>query len=298
MSDIPHYFLYGEAVPSNALAYFDIARLEQSLPKHNWEIHPHRHDNLHQLLILEKGKMLAQVRDLSVEREEHCLLSIPPKEVHGFVHQPNVEGYIVTISQPFLMQLFNEKERELFPQLFRESLVVQLEPGSQHSKEAMYLTQQLIKEYHSSDAAQESMIGGYLKILLLLIHRSLKPNQISDVGLDSKIVAYEAFMALVDEHYLEHWSVAQYADELGLSAGRLNRLCQRFADQHALQLIHERLITEAKRQLIYTQLSAKEIGYKLGFEDPGYFSRFFRRVSGLPPKQFQKKAREQRDITE
>jgi len=46
MSDIPHYFLYGEAAPSNTLTYLHIASLEESLPKHNWEIHPHRHDKL------------------------------------------------------------------------------------------------------------------------------------------------------------------------------------------------------------------------------------------------------------
>ena len=65
MSDIPHYFLYGEAAPSEALSYVHIASLQESLPKHNWAIHPHRHGNLHQLLVVEQGSVLAEVNDKS-----------------------------------------------------------------------------------------------------------------------------------------------------------------------------------------------------------------------------------------
>jgi len=71
-------------------------------------------------------------------------------------------------------------------------------------------------------------------------------------------------------------------------------LCQHYSGQNALEIIHERLLTEAKRQLIYTQLSAKEIGYKLGFKDPGYFSRFFSRKSGIAPGKFKASIRQQR----
>lgn len=118
MSDIPHYFLYGERSPSEALQHVHIASLEESLPKHRWEIHPHRHDNLHQLLIVQQGNVFTQVEER--EREEHgpCLLSIPPAIVHGFVHQPNVKGLIVTITQSFLRHLFDETDRSALSNLF------------------------------------------------------------------------------------------------------------------------------------------------------------------------------------
>ena len=293
MSDIPHYFLYGEATPSEFMEGLHIAFLEESLPKHNFEIHPHRHDNLHQLLIVEQGSVLAQINERCREETGPCILSIPPKEVHGFVHQPDVKGYIITISQSFLMQLFSETEREEFQFIFRTPLVARLEPDRHTVRAIEYLGPQLMSEFASKEVAQSSMIGAYLKVLFVLLRRSLKPESNEVHQQDERIAVYEQFMTLLEDHYLQHWSVDQYADVLGFSAGRLNRLCQRYSGQNAMQIIHERLLTEAKRQLIYTQLSSKEICYKLGFKDPGYFSRFFSRHTGITPGKYKKQVREQ-----
>ena len=294
MSDIPHYFLYGEAAPSDALAYVHIASLQESLPKHNYEIHPHRHDNLHQLLVVEQGSVLAEVNDKSREERGPCMLSIPPKEVHGFVHQPDVRGYIITIEQSFLLNLFSETEREEFPGLFRTPLIARPPPDSRTAWTMEHLTPQLLGEYRNAETGQSSMIGAYLKILFILLQRSVEPTFLKEPQQEARIANHEQFMNLLESHYLKHWSVDQYAEDLGLSSGRLNRLCQHYSGQNALEIIHERLLTEAKRQLIYTQLSAKEIGYKLGFNDPGYFSRFFSRKCGMTPGKFKTQIRQQR----
>ena len=294
MSDIPHYFLYGEAAPSDALAYVHIASLQESLPKHNYEIHPHRHDNLHQLLVVEQGSVLAEVNDKSREERGPCMLSIPPKEVHGFVHQPDVRGYIITIEQSFLLNLFSETEREEFPGLFRTPLIARPPPDSRTAWTMEHLTPQLLGEYRNAETGQSSMIGAYLKILFILLQRSVEPMFLKEPQQEARIANHEQFMNLLESHYLKHWSVDQYAEDLGLSSGRLNRLCQHYSGQNALEIIHERLLTEAKRQLIYTQLSAKEIGYKLGFNDPGYFSRFFSRKCGMTPGKFKTQIRQQR----
>lgn len=294
MSDIPHYFLYGEAAPSNALTYLHIASLEESLPKHNWEIHPHRHDSLHQLLIIERGSVLAEVNDKSREERGPCILSIPPKEVHGFVHQPDVKGYIITLEQSFLLNLFSDTERESFPGLFRTPLIARPQPDSRTAWTIEHLTPQLLGEYHHAEIGQSSMVGAYLKILFILLQRSLEPILSTAPQQDDRIASHEQFMELLESHYLEHWAVSQYADAMGLSSGRLNRLCKHYSGQNALEIIHERLLIEAKRQLIYTQLSAQEISYKLGFKDPGYFSRFFSRNMTMTPGKFKQQIRKQR----
>jgi len=294
MSDIPHYFLYGEASPSNGQTDLHIASLKESLPKHNWEIHPHRHDNLHQLLVVEQGSVLAQVNDKSREERGPCILSIPPKEVHGFVHQPDVEGYIITIESAFLRNLFSDTEREEFPNLFRSSLSARPQPESRTALTIKHLTPQLLIEYHHAEVGQSSMIGAYLKILFILLQRSLEPVRLATSLQDDRIASHEQFMELLEHHYLEHWTVNQYAETMGISTGRLNRLCKHYSGQKVLEIIHERLLTEAKRQLIYTQLSAQEISYKLGFKDPGYFSRFFSRNMEMTPRKFKQRVREQR----
>ncbi|MEZ8143331.1 AraC family transcriptional regulator [Enterovibrio norvegicus FF-454] len=285
MSNIPHYFLYGEEQPEDSPDYMHIARLEQSLPKHNWEIHPHRHDDLHQLMILESGSMTAQIRESSAEYRGGCVLSIPAKEVHGFIHQPGVTGFILSISQPFILSLFNETERQALSSLFREPMVLPITDG-RNVVELKLLGERLLAEYQGRAVGQASMIGAYLKIVFVLLNRQVKHRESSQVS-DAKTILFEKFTALVEQHYNQHWSVSEYAAALGLSQGQLNRTCQRSADQQALEIIHGRIIDEAKRLLIFTQLSSKEIGYQLGFKDPGYFSRFFTRHVGQAPKQFQ-----------
>lgn len=294
MSDIPHYFLYGEKKPSGALQHVHIASLEESLPKHRWQIHPHRHDNLHQLLIVEQGRVLAQVDERSRQEHGPCLLSIPPTQVHGFVHQPDVKGLIVTITQSFLYQQFDDTERQLLSHLFHKPLIARPEPDSQVAWSIEHLAPQLLREYKMPESEQASMIGAYLKIILILLHRSLESGHQHGEYPDARVDHFERFMALIEDYYLIHRPVSEYARTLNMSTGRLNQLCQHCAGQSALSIIHDRLLTEAKRQLIYTQFSAKEIAYKLGFKDTGYFSRFFSRKCGTTPGKFRKAIRAQR----
>lgn len=292
MSDIPHYFLYGETAPSDALDYIYIASLEESLPKHNFQIHPHRHDNLHQLLVVEQGSVRVQMRDYSSEEVGPCILSIPPKEVHGFVHQPGVRGYIVTIVESYLHGVFAEAERQKFPNLFNEALVIRLDPDKKVSWDFEMLMLRVIEEYRNQKMGQACVIGAYLKIIFVLLGRLSSQNIQRRGEYDARIKIYEAFMRLMEENYMKHWPVSQYADEMGLTTGRLNRLCQRYTGQNAMQIIHGHLISEAKRKLIYADVSMNEVAYDLGFKDPAYFSRFFTKHCNEPPGKFKLRMRD------
>jgi AraC family transcriptional regulator, transcriptional activator of pobA len=90
----------------------------------------------------------------------------------------------------------------------------------------------------------------------------------------------------VEQHYREHLTVETLAHRLDLSSVHLNTLCRRLAGQSALQIIHQRLLLEARRSLIYTNMTIAQVSDSLGFSDPTYFSRFFRRLSGQSPNAF------------
>ena len=100
------------------------------------------------------------------------------------------------------------------------------------------------------------------------------------------------FSALVEIHYATRHQVAQYAELLHLSPGYLNERVRQLSGQPALAHIRARLALEAKRYLFHTQLSAAEIGFALGFADPSYFGRFFRRDTGLAPLAYRAATRE------
>ena len=97
---------------------------------------------------------------------------------------------------------------------------------------------------------------------------------------------FTRFLLLVEQHFLAHWPLERYASRLGLSTPRLNRLVRAERGCSALELVHERLTREACRRLIYIAAPAASLATELGFEDPAYFSRFFKRRTGMSPHRY------------
>jgi AraC family transcriptional activator of pobA len=99
------------------------------------------------------------------------------------------------------------------------------------------------------------------------------------------------FRHLIESQYTKHWPVERYARRLAVSGTSLNRLCRELAGTTAFELIQQRLALEARRRLVYAGSPVSTIAGELGFRDPAYFSRFFRRHSGLSPHEFRRRNR-------
>jgi AraC-like DNA-binding protein len=94
------------------------------------------------------------------------------------------------------------------------------------------------------------------------------------------------FMELVERDAARRHRIADYAAELAVTPGHLSVLCTQYAGQRAKRLLDSVLVSRARRMLLYTDESAARVAASLGFEDPSYFSRFFRRETGQTPKEF------------
>jgi AraC family transcriptional activator of pobA len=94
------------------------------------------------------------------------------------------------------------------------------------------------------------------------------------------------FTNLIEQDYMHHHQLTFYATKIGISTAHLNAVCREFIQRSALDLIHARIMLEAKRNLVYTSLTIKTVAEMLGFADPAYFTRFFKRQAGLSPKGF------------
>jgi AraC-like DNA-binding protein len=126
-----------------------------------------------------------------------------------------------------------------------------------------------------------------LKVFLLKLIR-IKEHVFTSHDLNQKRV-YE-FMMLLEENYWQERNADYYAGVLGISTKRLNQVLKEKLDKTGMQLIHDRIILEAKRQIIHSENSLKEIAYELGFTDRPYFSRFFKKQTGKTPEEFQRQA--------
>jgi AraC family transcriptional activator of pobA len=142
-------------------------------------------------------------------------------------------------------------------------------------------------EYRQRRPGRELMLQSQINLLMVWISR--KGHELSGAqshANDRGREHLQAFLERLELHYREHWSIARYAEGLGLSAAHLNALCRRLGGQSALQLVNARLLLEAKRCLVYTHMTVNQVSDSLGFSEPAYFSRFFKRCSGQSPKEF------------
>ncbi|GAB4021474.1 helix-turn-helix transcriptional regulator [Spirosoma koreense] len=140
-------------------------------------------------------------------------------------------------------------------------------------------------EYRQPGEWQQRMLGAYLTVLLTYLSRlyteQFTPN---DTSVDTLLL--RKFQARVDEHFQQWHEVSDYAAMLHLSAGYLSEVVKAQSGKPAIKHIHDRLVLEARRLLFHTPHSLKEIAFDLGFSDASYFTRFFKRETGMTPADY------------
>ena len=124
--------------------------------------------------------------------------------------------------------------------------------------------------------------------LLGLVARALAARQPSG-GRGTGADPVRQFETMLEAHYLEHWPVTRYADALKMTPTHLSRLTRAAYGCPASQMIRDRVVREARRNLVYTNLTISTIAYALGFNDPAYFSRIFAGATGLSPREFRER---------
>jgi AraC-like DNA-binding protein len=144
-------------------------------------------------------------------------------------------------------------------------------------------------EMRQNDILQKDMLLSMLKRLLILSVRILrKSNNLYRLE-NSQADIIREFNFLVEGHFSKHHDVAFYASKLNRSPKTLSNLFSIVSQRPPLNIIHDRIMVHAKRQINYTNLSIKEIAYELGYDDIQTFSRFFKNKEGLSPMQYREK---------
>lgn len=144
------------------------------------------------------------------------------------------------------------------------------------------------EEFETCDNIQEDMLRMLLKRLIILVTRTAKQQFTDKTLTDSKLNLVRNFNLLVEHHYKEEHRVSFYAAQLNRSAKTLSNVFAIYNQKSPLAVIQERIFLEAKRLLVYTDKSSKEIAYELGFEDTAYFSNFFKKLATVGPREFRK----------
>lgn len=153
------------------------------------------------------------------------------------------------------------------------------------------LLDKLYTEYHMRNNWQHSMLFAYIKVLLIYLSR-LYSEQFSNRVPSPDRELLKRYLSKIEASYKQWHEVAEYAQMLNISAGHLSEVVKEQSGKTAIEHIHERLILEAKRLLVHTDSTIKEIGFALGFEDASYFNRFFKRLTQQTPLEYRNTVRE------
>ena len=277
---IPTFELYGEA-PADTLPQVHIETISSRSRLHDWDIRPHRHARLHQLLLAAAGGGGVRVEGREVGFAAPALVAMPAGLVHGFRFEPETEGWVLTLSEDFSASAGLEGASGL-----ENPLVCALDDEAAVRLERTFA--EIQAELRAPRLERSRAVAAHVALLLVAAARLSASQARAAPSADLALVA--RFGQLIEERMQDHWPVSAYAQALKVTERQLTGACRRAVGASPLQLMHRRLLAEAKRRLVYTGLSVGEVGFALGFRDAGYFSRFFTQREGVSPSAFRETA--------
>jgi AraC family transcriptional activator of pobA len=288
VATIPHFYLYGDSYSDVDMDFLHAEPIKDRSGAHDWTIRTHAHPDHAQLLLVTEGGGWIRVEAQRYEVAAPALLIIPLASVHDMAFAAGTDGEVVTVAKGYLSS----------PTLGApELLAVLSRPAVLGLEDAESLAQlrevfvQLRREFvWRAPFRRQAITALFLQILVYaarLGHAALE----AEAGLDRNYELLNRFRALLERDFRQHKRLEHYAGALGVTVPRLNLACKARAGKPASRLLHERIIIEAKRCLLYSGLSVAEVAHQLGFEDPAYFNRFFSQRAGQPPAAYREAAR-------
>jgi AraC family transcriptional regulator, transcriptional activator of pobA len=172
--------------------------------------------------------------------------------------------------------------------MFDQIMIVTRERITPQLNDLRFACEALEREIREQPLGAAIMANTYLSLILLQLWRATGPEAKSSRGVRPDTLIVSRFRQLVELHYRDNLRIVEYAAQLNVTRAQLHEACLRATHRTPLAVVHARLIEEARSRLEQTELPVEQIGYSLGFQDPGYFNRFFKRHTGQSPGAFRR----------
>ena len=223
------------------------------------------------------------------DTQQPTLFFVSPNQYLELEGTGQERGYFIFYNRDFYCIQIHDQEVACDGLLFnniRNMPKVELSEGENAFLSGVF--QEMLQEFNLNDHSLEEMVRTYLKQVLIRATRSWKRQHLTPDITDQQtdLEFFRKFTRLVEEHYKVKHTVADYADLLCLAPKTITHKFNRLRLPQPNEVIKNRIILEAKRLLAHTSLTAKEIAYHLGYDDPAYFSRLFMTKTGESPSSF------------
>lgn len=262
-------------------ALFYMTRLEKLVQEFKGIDKPHSH-TFYLVMWLAQGSGTHTIDFRTYSIAPHQLYFLTPGQVHSWELSTDSQGYNLFIDANFFRGRFGNRLQQ-YPFFHSHQHQPLLAVTDQHSLFSD-LFRYAYDEYEQRRPNRADVFLSFVHILLETANRLYNQQWVgTDTHLYDRIRQYEE---LIENQFLTVREVSAYADQMSLSPNHLNHICKKVLEKTASQLLHERTVIEAQRLLTHTAQSVKEVGFQLGFEDPSYFVRFFKKHTGQTPVEF------------
>ncbi|MEO3991033.1 helix-turn-helix domain-containing protein [Pseudocitrobacter cyperus] len=283
---LPNYALYGAEAGQSSLDMVHYERIPSRASRFGFDIEPHFHDVLIQTLYVTQGSGEATIDGKVWAFVAPCLMVVPARSVHGFRFRENVDGHVITAAQSAIESVAMTAAPDLLS-FVRTPAVLTVEPVSRRGTPFETLFEAIGQEAENSERWQYTAGLALTIALFVQVARLSEKAEMADSPARASLVArIERFRTLLDERCRQRQPVASYAAAMGISCGQLTRICREAFGISAIEAIDRRAVHEARRLLVYSSFSVKQISAELGFRDEAYFGRFFRKQTGLRPGEY------------
>lgn len=289
LSSIPRFYLFGEAPKEVDHHFLHLEEIkDRSAPLHG-QIRPHLHADLNHVFLIMQGTGRILGDDTNLRFDGPHILFVPAGTVHGFAFSDDIVGYVLTIASAHLKDLFRTREALATP-LTLQALIIPDRPTLRGLR--LWITRlgrELFWEAPAYKAAIEANLLGLMTDIHRLSHRQTHMIE-APAGPHHRLLA--RFREQVEAAYKEPLALDSYLTALRVTDAQLRYACQKVGEKSPMQIILDRRLIEAKRLLLYSDLSINDCCEQIGFTDQAYFSRLFSRHTGQSPRAYRKGRRQ------
>ena len=286
---LPLFHLYGDPPDDQAFDFIHIETIASRSAIHDWTIRAHRHRNLFQILLIERGGGEMTFEAATIAFAAPCAILVPATIAHGFRFRPAVtDGWVMSFTED-VAEAMGDRRGEALARLKALAAEPVVPLGDAERDRIGKLAVELHEERFLARAGFRIAMRGLLALIAVEVARLAAARARAGEGpvaLEPTGATVDALRKLVEEHFHKERQLAFYADKLAMTVDRLNDHVRRATGVTAGHLIRQRVLTEAKRQLVFTSQPIHEIAYDLAFSDPSHFARFFRKQTGTTPHEF------------
>jgi AraC family transcriptional regulator, transcriptional activator of pobA len=286
---LPLFHLYGDPPDDQAFDFIHVETIASRSSIHEWTIRAHRHRNLFQILLIEQGGGEMTFEAATLAFQSPCAILVPSTMAHGFRFHPAItDGWVVSFTEDVAGSLGDPRGEALAGlKALAADPVVPLPEGGE-SKRLSAWAAELHEERFLARAGFRIAMRGLLALIAVEVGR-LAAGRARVAGADAAgatDITFAALRKLVEENFQRERQLTFYAERLAMTVDRLNDHVKRATGVTAGHLIRQRVLTEARRQLVFTNRPIHEIAHDLAFSDPSHFARFFRKQTGTTPHDF------------